>query len=115
MAPEIEPTRGVSDDSQRSSTIAHNEAIALARQGAYALAANRLVEAVELTGIVDADVRSLKALWQVAKQAGQLRRSVIAGIAASQRDPLDYAFARRVLQSLADCPLSASRAPARLP
>jgi GT2 family glycosyltransferase len=85
----------------------HNEAIALARAARGREACVRLREAVATTGEADADPRTLKALWQIARAEGDWNTALAAGIRASVRDPLDFAFTAKLVASLDECPLAA--------
>jgi len=96
----------------------HNEAVTLARDGRRAEARAALYRAIRSVGEADVDPRTLKALWQLAREDGDWRTALAAGFEAAARDPLDFRFVDKVVRSLQECPLQAlgeAPASARLP
>lgn len=83
---------------------AHNAAMRLAQARQFDAAKERLLEAISLVGTSSVDVRTLKALWEVAIAGGDWRTGLAAGMLAAQRDPSDRGFGRHVFQSLERCP-----------
>ena len=97
------PSSPVATDVHRALN-AHNEAIGFAKTGDLASATSRLLHAVQVAGPNGVDPRSLRALYQVAISNGDWKTGFAAGVLAAVRDPGDFAFVNRVLQSLARCP-----------
>jgi hypothetical protein len=85
----------------------HNEAIALAQTGRYAEARSTLLAAIRSAGEAEVDPRTLKALWQVARNEGDWKTALAAGFRGAVRDPLDFRFVDSVVRTLHQCPLAA--------
>ena len=85
----------------------HNDAVALARAGRSLEACDKLRDAIRVAGVASVDPRTLKALWQIARAAGDWAVALAAGIRAANRDPLDFSFIDKLVASLHECPLSA--------
>jgi Glycosyltransferase like family len=85
----------------------HNEAVVLARAGRNGEACASLRSAISAAGEAEVDPRTLKALWQIARAEGDWKTALAAGVRASVRDPLDFAFVDKVVRSIHECPLSA--------
>jgi Glycosyltransferase like family len=83
----------------------HNEAIALVRSGQPREARPKLLAAIRSAGEANVDPRTLKALWQIARDEGDWKTALAAGFRAAVRDPLDFRFADNVVRSLHHCPL----------
>jgi Glycosyltransferase like family len=93
----------------------HNEAVALARAGRNGEACASLRSAISAAGEAAVDPRTLKALWQIARADGDWKTALAAGVRASVRDPLDFAFVDGVVRSLHECPLQSLGAAAAYP
>jgi hypothetical protein len=93
------------DVSERARQL-HNDAVALARSGRNKEACDKLREAIKTAGEAEVDLRTLKALWQIARSLGDWKTSLASGIRASVRDPLDFSFVNKVVRSLQESPLT---------
>lgn len=93
----------------------HVRAIAAVRAGRPDAACQALRAAVRTAGADGVDVRTLRALWQVARALGDWSVGLAAGFAAARRDPLDFDLVDQVFRSVAQWPASlrshAPRAP----
>jgi len=83
----------------------HNEAIALVRSRRPAEARVGLLAAIRSAGEAAVDPRTLKALWQLARDEGDWKTALAAGMRAAVRDPLDFRFVDTVVRGLHECPL----------
>lgn len=82
----------------------HNEAVLLARDGRPAEACEILAHIIAGEGADRCDLRTLKATWQIGRAAGRWPLALAAGLRAAVRDPMDFPFAQRLLESLRECP-----------
>jgi hypothetical protein len=82
----------------------HNEAVLLARAGRPAEACELFARIIAGEGPDHCDLRTLKATWQIGRAAGRWPLALGAGLRAAVRDPLDFPFAQRLLESLRECP-----------
>ncbi len=101
----LPPTPETNADA-RAVAMLHNQAVAEFRAGRLPAARTHLVRATRLVGSAAVDVRVLKSLWQCCLHLQDWTTALAAGVAASRRDPLDFALADRLLKALHACPVS---------